>query len=99
LSLTARGSRPLIPIVVLGVTLWSGTALGQAKPASDERGKVVTQEKVAGEVVKVDMAQGKLSVREADGKIHEFQASPEALKDFKVGERIEAKLREAPAWK
>jgi hypothetical protein len=84
---------------VLGMMLWSGMALGQGKAACDEKGKVVTQERVEGQVVKVDPAMGKVSVREADGKVHEFQASPEALKDFKVGDKIEAKLREAPACK
>ena len=49
-----------------------------------------------GQVVKVDAAQNKLSVREADSKVHEFQASKETLQEFKVGDRIEANLREAP---
>jgi len=47
-------------------------------------------------VVKVDAARNKLSVREADGKVHEFDASTETLQEFKVGDRIEANLREAP---
>jgi len=28
--------------------------------------------------------------------VHEFQASPEAVQGFKVGDRIEGNLREAP---
>jgi hypothetical protein len=36
------------------------------------------------------------TVREADGKVHELQASTETLQNLKVGDRIEAKLREAP---
>jgi aconitase B len=52
--------------------------------------------KVEGQVVKIDQAQGKVTVREPGGTVHEFQASAETLKDLKVGERIEAKLREAP---
>ena len=55
-----------------------------------------TAEKVEGQVVKTDPAQGKLTVREADGTVHEFQASKETLQDLKAGDRIEAKLREAP---
>jgi hypothetical protein len=46
--------------------------------------------------VKVDPAQGKVTVREADGTVHEFQASAETLKDLKPGDQIGAKLREAP---
>jgi Cu/Ag efflux protein CusF len=55
-----------------------------------------TPEKVEGQVLKVDTAQGKVTVREPDGTVHEFQASAETLKDLKVGDKIEARLREAP---
>jgi hypothetical protein len=73
----------------------SWPAFGQNKPAC-QQGRVVTPQKVEGEVVKVDAARNKLSVREADGKVHEFEASKETLQEFKVGDRIEANLREAP---
>jgi hypothetical protein len=42
------------------------------------------------------MAQGRVMVREADGTLHEFQASKETLQNVKVGGRLEARLREAP---
>jgi hypothetical protein len=48
-------------------------------------------------VVKLDAGQGKLSVREADGTIHEFQADKETLEKYKVGDQITAQLREVPA--
>jgi len=70
--------------------------MGQAKPACDQQGRVATPQKVEGQVVKVDAAQNKLTVRETDGTVHEFQASAEAIQNFKVGDRIEATLREAP---
>ena len=50
-------------------------------------------ERVEGQVVKVDTAQGKVTVRGADGTTHEFQASKETLQDMKVGDKIAAKLR------
>jgi hypothetical protein len=78
------------------VVACSGPALAQGKAPCDQQGKVMTPQKVEGQVVKVDTAQGKLGVREADGKVHEFQASKETLDQFKVGDRIEANLREAP---
>jgi hypothetical protein len=78
------------------LALCSGSAFGQAKPACDSQGRVATPQKVEGQIIKVDAAQNKLTVRQADGAVHEFQASPEALKDLKVGDRIEANLREAP---
>jgi hypothetical protein len=74
----------------------ASSALAQSKPPCDAQGRVVTPQKVEGQVVAVDTAKNKLSVREADGKVHEFQASAETLKDFKVGDKIEANLREAP---
>jgi len=83
--------------VVLGLMLWTAMAHGQARPACDQQGKVKTPETIAGEVTKVDAAQGKVTVRQADGTVHEFQASPETLKELKVGGRVEAKLREAPS--
>ena len=78
------------------IVLWSGTALGQAKPPCDPQGRVMTPKRVEGQVVKLDAAQNKITVREADGTTHEFQASKETLQDLKVGDRIDANLREAP---
>ena len=82
--------------LAIGLLLWSGAALAQVKPDCDAQGKVKAKEKVEGQVVKVDTAQGKVTVREADGTVHEFQASAETLKDLKPGDQIGAKLREAP---
>jgi hypothetical protein len=53
-------------------------------------------ERVGGEVTKVDMAQGRVTVRESDGTLREFQASKETLQNVKGGDRLEAQLREAP---
>lgn len=75
--------------------LWAGSAWAQTKAACTE-GRVSTPQKVEGQVVKVDSAQKKVTVRDASGVMHEFQASPETLKDLKAGDRIEANLREAP---
>lgn len=82
--------------LAMTLVLWSGSAMGQIKPACDQQGRVMTPQKVEGQVVKVDAAQKTLTVRETDGKVHEFQASPEAIQSFKVGDRIEGNLREAP---
>jgi hypothetical protein len=70
--------------------------MGQARPACDQQGKVKTPERVGGEVTRVDMAQGRVMVRESNGTLHEFQASKETLQDIKDGGRVEAQLREAP---
>ncbi len=52
-----------------------------------------TPEVVSGQVVKIDRGQGKVTIREGNGRIHEFQASADTLKDLKEGDRIEARLR------
>jgi hypothetical protein len=73
------------------IMLWSGIALGQGTPT--ECGKKGAPEKVEGQVVSVDPDQGKVTLRADDGTTHEFQASKETLQDYKVGDRIKAKLR------
>jgi len=82
--------------LAVGCLLWTGTALGEVRPVCDPQGKVKTPERVGGDVTKVDMAQGRVTVRESDGTLHEFQASKETLQNVKVGGRVEAQLREAP---
>lgn len=81
--------------IALAVPLWAGFAAGQSKPSCDQI-KAGAPEKVEGKVVRVDQAQGKVAVSEADGKTHEFQASKETLQDLKVGDHVEARLRELP---
>ncbi len=80
----------------VAVMLWSGSALGQAKPPCDSQGRVMTPQKVEGQIMKIDPAQNRLTVREANGTVHEFQASTETVQGLKVGDRIDANLREAP---
>lgn len=82
--------------VFVVVVACSAAGYAQAKPACDAKGRVMTPEKVEGVVVYIDHAQNRLSVREADNKVHDFQASKETLEDLKVGDRIEANLKEAP---
>ena len=53
-------------------------------------------EKVEGQVVRVDPATNKVTVRDKSGATHEFQANKETTKDMKPGDQIEARLREAP---
>ena len=81
--------------IMLAVPLWAGFAAGQSKPSCDQM-KASAPQKVEGKVVRVDQAQGKVAVTASDGKTHEFQASKETLRDLKVGDNIEAKLRELP---
>jgi len=81
-------------VLVAGFLLWSGVVLAQTKSAGCD--KATTPEKLEGQVTAIDTNQGKVIVRGSDGKTHEFQASKDTLQGYKVGERIEAKLRFAP---
>lgn len=81
-------------MVTVALVLGPGVAMGRAKPACDGLGKMMTPEDPAGQVVKMEPAQSRVSVRESDGVVHEFQVSPETLRNLKVGDRIEVKLWE-----
>jgi len=86
--------------VVAGLSLTlvvcSESAYGQGKPACDPQGRVMTPQKVHGQVIKMDPARSTVTVRDAGGTVHEFQASKETLQELKVGDQINANLREAP---
>ncbi len=79
----------------LALLISGGTALAQGK-ATCSQGKMSTPQKVVGEVLKVDPGLDKITVKETNGTVHEFQVSKETLRDLKPGDRIEANLREAP---
>jgi hypothetical protein len=76
--------------VLAGALLVSGGGQVQAQNKPDCPKGVVD---IEGQVVKVDAAQGKVTVRGADGTTHELQASKETLQDMKVGDKIAAKPR------
>lgn len=56
--------------------------------------KAASQVEMAeGKVVKIDRAGGKVTLRQPDGKSHEYRASQAALRDLKEGERLEVTVR------
>lgn len=73
--------------------LSAGLAFGQQSKADC---KSSAPEKVEGQVIRVDPATNKVTIRDKSGAIHEFQANKETTKDMKPGDQIEARLREAP---
>ena len=73
-------------MALAGVAMWGGLAFGQAKPDC-------TPHKVDGRIVKIDAAQGKLTLQESNGQTVELQASKEVLQDKKVGDRLEIAKR------
>jgi hypothetical protein len=52
-----------------------------------------TPDRVGGQVTKVDPARNRVTVRDGDGTVREFETSKETLQDMKVGDRIEATRR------
>jgi len=89
-----RPWRSMAAVAVATVTLWSGVALADVKLTNCD--PVRFPPKVEGQVMKVNMQEGKVTMRTDDGTVHEFQASKETLQELKAGERITAKLRNAP---
>jgi len=81
---------------VLTTTAFLATGLAFAQPKADCKNKAQVPEKVEGQVTAVDQNSGRVTIREKDGSTHEFQANRETLQDMKPGDKIEAKLREAP---
>jgi NADPH-dependent 2,4-dienoyl-CoA reductase/sulfur reductase-like enzyme len=53
-----------------------------------------TPDTVGGQVTEIDPARNRVTMRDGDGTVREFEASKETLEDLKVGDRIEAKRRQ-----
>jgi ribosomal protein S1 len=83
-------------LLAVAVMLSSEMAFAQTKPECD---KTKTPQTLEGHVVAIDLNQSKVTMRGSDGVTHEFQASKETLQGYKVGDRIEAKLRSTPDCK
>jgi Cu/Ag efflux protein CusF len=79
--------------LAMGLALSSGAAFAQAtKPPTPP--PAMSPEKIQGQVVSIDNNSGKVVIKATDGSTHEFQANAETLKGLKVGDRIEARLRQ-----
>jgi hypothetical protein len=81
----------IITALVVATLLGSGAAMAQTAPRPTGQARPET---VEGQVVKIDRAKGLVTIRTADGTVHEFQAGAETLQDLKEGDRIEAKRRQ-----
>jgi hypothetical protein len=76
--------------VAMSGTLWAAGASAQAPSKLDPPRPASVQ----GQVVKIDHGTGKVTLQGPDGKTYEFQANHETLNGLKVGDKIEAKLRQ-----
>ena len=50
-------------------------------------------QKLEGKVVKIDHDRGTLTVRTHDGKLQDFEGSRETVREYKLGDELEATLR------
>jgi Cu/Ag efflux protein CusF len=76
--------------LTLALALSSGAVFAQTQTPPP----AASPEKVEGQVVRIDQKAGKVTIKASDGTTHEFQANAETLKGLKVGDRIEARLRQ-----
>jgi hypothetical protein len=74
--------------------LSAGLAFGQQPSKADC--KAGAPQKVEGQVVRIDPASNRVTIRDKSGTTHEFQATKDTTKDMKPGDQVEARLREAP---
>lgn len=86
----------LTALMVAGLLVSAPAYATAQKQAGRDCQPAQAPEKIEGQVTKVDTRQGRVTVRDASGATHEFQASPETLKDLKPGDRLETQLRSLP---
>jgi Cu/Ag efflux protein CusF len=73
---------------ILTLASWTATAQDNA-----ECPKSGTPQQIQGRITNIDAAQGKVTVKSDDGKVHVFNASQDTLKDYKNGDTIKMMLR------
>lgn len=92
------GAALLAALVMFAGAAFSQTQVpdpGQTQPTN----KVCTgaradaPKKLEGKVVKIDHDRGTLTVRTHDGKMQDFEGSRATVRDYKLGDELEATLR------
>ena len=74
--------------------LWSAAAAPAGPVCDVERApEQQVAGKAEGRVVKIDMAAGKVTLRQPDGKSHEYLASQATLRELKEGDSLEIKVK------
>ena len=81
-------------LAAFAFALTAGSASAQDQALATERGTNPKQT-VEGVVTKVDPQRNRVTIRDPNGGNYEFDASPETIKGMKVGDKIEAKRRDA----
>ena len=83
--------------VLASPAAWAGDDKAKAKDKGGSASPATSApSRIEGEVVAVNPDAGSITVRMSDGTTQEFRGNAETLKDYKVGDRIEGKLRSQP---
>lgn len=95
---TMRVAAAVVAAVLLATpAVWAGD--DKAKKAGTSKSQPAASpgasapDRFAGEVQSVDLDRGMMTVRFQDGSVQEFKGNKETLKDYKIGDKIEGKLR------
>jgi hypothetical protein len=97
-------------VTTVALLAWSGAAIArdkgakksaapcdQTQPSASVGGAATpAPPQIAGQVTAIDQANGMVTIQGTDGQAHQFRANADTLKDLKVGDQLEAKLRSAP---
>jgi Cu/Ag efflux protein CusF len=93
-------------ILAVAVFAWSSVLSGTALAADKDKGqpaaapgdqKSCAPQKIDGTVTAIDPGTDMITVQGSDGMTHQFRASKDDMKTFKVGDRIGMTLRAASA--
>jgi hypothetical protein len=80
-----------IVALVAAPTAWAADKDQKNQPAASPSSQAPAR--ISGEVVSVDPDKGVMMVRFPDGTTQEFHGNKETLSEYKVGDKIEGKLR------
>jgi hypothetical protein len=89
-----RGMRAHLWLAAFAFALTAGSASAQDQALATERGTNPKQT-VEGVVTRIDPQRNRVTIRDPNGGNYEFDASPDTIKDMKVGDKIEARRRDA----
>lgn len=88
--------------LLAALVMFAGAAFSQTVPdpsKTQPTNKVCTgaradaPKKLEGKIVKIDHDRGTLTVRTHDGKLQDFEGSRETVREYKLGDELEATLR------
>jgi hypothetical protein len=94
LSVSLAGLCAAAPLAAQAPNTSSGQSAPQ--PVAPKCQPAKAPEMVTGQVVEISATGDRIRVRDAAGAQHEFATTQETSRDLRVGDRIEAKLRQMP---